>query len=48
MSGLASLGAAGTLGVPVIHTFHALGREKRQEQVSREDWPASGDREPPE
>ncbi|MFC6087364.1 glycosyltransferase [Sphaerisporangium aureirubrum] len=32
MSGLAALSAAGDLGVPVTHTFHALGVVKRRHQ----------------
>ncbi len=32
MSGLAALGAAKPLGIPVAHTFHALGVEKRRHQ----------------
>jgi D-inositol-3-phosphate glycosyltransferase len=33
MSGLAALEAARPLGVPVVHTFHALGSVKRREQA---------------
>jgi D-inositol-3-phosphate glycosyltransferase len=32
MSGLAALSAAGDLGIPVVHTFHALGVVKRRHQ----------------
>ncbi len=32
MSGLAALEAAGPLGVPVVHTYHALGTVKRRHQ----------------
>ncbi|WP_066363095.1 glycosyltransferase [Herbidospora mongoliensis] len=32
MSGLAALGAARDLGIPVVHTYHALGAVKRRHQ----------------
>ncbi|MDQ1720305.1 MAG: hypothetical protein QOI26_39 [Pseudonocardiales bacterium] len=41
MSGLASLRAATELGVPVVQTFHALGKVKRR-------WQGSSDTSPPE
>jgi glycosyltransferase involved in cell wall biosynthesis len=41
MSGLASLRAAAGLGVPVVQTFHALGKVKRR-------WQAGADTSPPE
>jgi D-inositol-3-phosphate glycosyltransferase len=41
MSGLASLQAAGGLGLPVVQTFHALGKVKRR-------WQGSADTSPPE
>jgi D-inositol-3-phosphate glycosyltransferase len=41
MSGLASLRAAGALGLPVVQTFHALGKVKRR-------WQGSSDTSPPE
>jgi len=41
MSGLASLQAAGALRLPVLQTFHALGKVKRR-------WQASSDTSPPE
>ncbi|NAS23584.1 glycosyltransferase [Herbidospora sp. NEAU-GS84] len=40
MSGLATLGAAGRLGVPVAHTFHALGTVKRRHQGAADTSPA--------
>lgn len=39
MSGLAALTAARPLGVPVLHTYHALGREKRDEQAGADTSP---------
>jgi glycosyltransferase involved in cell wall biosynthesis len=39
MSGLAALGAAKPLSVPVAHTFHALGIEKRRHQGSADTSP---------
>ena len=39
MSGLAALGAAQPLGVPVAHTFHALGVEKRRHQGKADTSP---------
>lgn len=39
MSGLASLVAASSTGVPVLHTFHALGLEKRRQQASADTSP---------
>jgi type III pantothenate kinase len=39
MSGLASLEAAGVLGIPVVHTFHALGVVKRRYQGSADTSP---------
>jgi glycosyltransferase involved in cell wall biosynthesis len=41
MSGLASLQAGARLGVPVVQTFHALGKVKRR-------WQGSSDTSPPE
>ena len=41
MSGLASLQAAGSLGLPVVQTFHALGQVKRR-------WQGQADTSPPE
>ncbi|MEO6500674.1 MAG: glycosyltransferase [Jatrophihabitantaceae bacterium] len=41
MSGLASLQAASGLGLPVVQTFHALGRVKRR-------WQGNSDTSPPE
>ncbi|HEY0165547.1 MAG TPA: glycosyltransferase [Jatrophihabitans sp.] len=41
MSGLASLQAAAELGLPVVQTFHALGKVKRR-------WQGSSDTSPPE
>nr|WP_062341231.1 glycosyltransferase [Herbidospora sakaeratensis] len=40
MSGLAALGAARDLGVPVVHTYHALGSVKRRHQGSEDTSPA--------
>jgi glycosyltransferase involved in cell wall biosynthesis len=39
MSGLASLDAAAGLGVPVVHTYHALGSVKRRHQGDRDTSP---------
>ncbi|MEA2721645.1 MAG: hypothetical protein QOJ39_3509 [Candidatus Eremiobacteraeota bacterium] len=39
MSGLAALAAAKSLGVPVAHTFHALGVEKRRHQGKADTSP---------
>jgi len=39
MSGLAALDAAQPLGVPVAHTFHALGAVKRRHQGERDTSP---------
>jgi len=41
MSGLASLDAAKPLGIPVAHTFHALGVEKRRHQGTADTSPPS-------
>ncbi|WP_407675128.1 glycosyltransferase [Phaeacidiphilus oryzae] len=41
MSGLAALHAAGPYGVPVVHTYHALGSVKRRHQGSADTSPAS-------
>jgi phosphoheptose isomerase/glycosyltransferase involved in cell wall biosynthesis len=40
MSGLASLRAARALGIPVVHTFHALGVVKRRYQGDADTSPA--------
>ena len=40
MSGLAALAAAEDLGIPVVHTFHALGTVKRRHQGTRDTSPA--------
>ena len=40
MSGLAALAAARPLGIPVVHTFHALGVVKRRHQGERDTSPA--------
>jgi glycosyltransferase involved in cell wall biosynthesis len=40
MSGLAALDAASDLGLPVAHTFHALGITKRRHQGARDTSPA--------
>ncbi|UGS35774.1 glycosyltransferase [Capillimicrobium parvum] len=40
MSGLAALDAAQPLGIPVAHTFHALGIVKRRHQGARDTSPA--------
>ncbi|MCU1355591.1 MAG: glycosyl transferase, group 1 [Acidimicrobiales bacterium] len=39
MSGLAALDAATTVDVPVLHTYHALGLEKRAEQGAADTSP---------
>jgi type III pantothenate kinase len=39
MSGLAALRAAGALGIPVVHTFHALGVVKRRYQGAADTSP---------
>jgi D-inositol-3-phosphate glycosyltransferase len=39
MSGRAALAAAGRLGIPVVHTFHALGVVKRRYQGDRDTSP---------
>jgi D-inositol-3-phosphate glycosyltransferase len=39
MSGLAALSAAGDLGIPVVHTFHALGVVKRRHQGAKDTSP---------
>ena len=39
MSGLAATAAAEDLGIPVVHTFHALGAVKRLHQGSRDSSP---------
>ena len=39
MSGLAALDAAEDLGIPVVHTFHALGTVKRRHQGERDTSP---------
>jgi len=41
MSGLAALAAARDLGIPVVHTFHALGVVKRRHQGSKDTSPPS-------
>jgi glycosyltransferase involved in cell wall biosynthesis len=41
MSGIASAAAAGPLGIPVAHTYHALGIEKRRHQGSADTSPRS-------
>jgi len=40
MSGVAALDAAEGLGIPVVHTFHALGAVKRRHQGARDTSPA--------
>jgi D-inositol-3-phosphate glycosyltransferase len=40
MSGVAALLGAGGLGVPVVHTYHALGTVKRRHQGSLDTSPA--------
>jgi glycosyltransferase involved in cell wall biosynthesis len=39
MSGLASMDAAGSLGIPVVQTFHALGTVKRRYQGAHDTSP---------
>jgi D-inositol-3-phosphate glycosyltransferase len=39
MSALAALAAAGDLGIPVVHTFHALGTVKRRQQGAKDTSP---------
>jgi glycosyltransferase involved in cell wall biosynthesis len=39
MSAVAALTAAGDLGIPVVHTFHALGTVKRRQQGNRDTSP---------
>jgi D-inositol-3-phosphate glycosyltransferase len=39
MSGRAALAAAGALGIPVVHTFHALGVVKRRHQGAKDTSP---------
>jgi D-inositol-3-phosphate glycosyltransferase len=39
MSGLAALNAARDLGIPVVHTFHALGVVKRRHQGAKDTSP---------
>ena len=41
MSGLAALDAAAGLGIPVVHTFHALGTVKRRHQGAKDTSPAA-------
>ena len=41
MSGLAALDAGEDLGIPVVHTFHALGTVKRRHQGDRDTSPPS-------
>lgn len=41
MSGLAGLAAAGPLGIPQVHTFHALGGVKRRHQGAADTSPAN-------
>ncbi len=41
MSGVASVPAAATTGVPVVQTFHALGTVKRRQQGARDTSPRS-------
>ncbi|CAA9513983.1 MAG: Glycosyl transferase, group 1, partial [uncultured Solirubrobacteraceae bacterium] len=40
MSGLAAVAAAEDLGIPVVHTFHALGTVKQRHQGARDTSPA--------
>ena len=40
MSGLASIAAAEDLGIPVVHTYHALGTVKRRHQGRRDTSPS--------
>ena len=44
MSGLASLAAARELGLPLLHTYHALGTVKRRHQRRRRHQSAGADR----
>jgi D-inositol-3-phosphate glycosyltransferase len=39
MSGLAAVDAAADLGIPVVHTYHALGTVKRREQGDKDTSP---------
>src|SRR4029450_508557 len=39
MSGQATVAAARPLGIPVVHTFHALGVVKRRHQGSKDTSP---------
>ena len=39
MSGLAAIQAAGVVGLPVVHTFHALGSVKRRHQGAQDTSP---------
>jgi glycosyltransferase involved in cell wall biosynthesis len=39
MSAVAALSAAGDLGIPVVHTFHALGTVKRRQQGAKDTSP---------
>jgi glycosyltransferase involved in cell wall biosynthesis len=41
MSGLASTQAAAEVGLPVVHTFHALGTVKRRQQGRRDTSPVA-------
>ncbi|MFJ9916230.1 glycosyltransferase [Actinacidiphila glaucinigra] len=41
MSGMACLQAAGQLGLPLVHTYHALGTVKRRHQGAADTSPAS-------
>jgi glycosyltransferase involved in cell wall biosynthesis len=40
MSGVAATSAAAVVGLPVVHTFHALGTVKRRQQGRRDTSPA--------
>ena len=40
MSGVAATSAAASVGLPVVHTFHALGTVKRRQQGRRDTSPA--------
>jgi glycosyltransferase involved in cell wall biosynthesis len=40
MSGIAATSAAAVVGLPVVHTFHALGTVKRRQQGRRDTSPA--------
>ena len=44
MSALAALEAADGLGIPIVHTFHALGTVKRRHQGDARHQPAGADR----